>query len=329
MTGKLILPCQYCLGGSLINIMGEYIKGAERLPEGWTHDKDAKYAHGILIKSPEGQSFYSRRAVIEHMIRNKFDNLTIYLVWNTLHREGWHLGGGLLPAGWRVMNHKTGNEKKYLTCEMIVFINSSDALKYIVSNEQYDDKDVGNFRKWIEENKLKVRTNSVDATIKLPPNAVVVEPDEEHKQGKMKNSGEKETTKKLNVLTPKEKKIVPEKQKEKLAIKQSPSLADEIKSEFAKSFSPQKKSKVKKAEKKRKRADSSSGQELDLQDLLPKGWNFKKNKVNDDFTFTTSSRKTLIGSDSVIEFMSSSRAFVAQDIENFIQWREMINEIKD
>jgi len=306
--------------------MGEYVKGAERLPEGWTFDKDAKYAHGILIKSPEGQSFYSRRAVIEHMIRNKFDNIAIYLVWNTLHREGWHLGGGLLPAGWRVMQHKTGNEKKYLTCEMIVFINSSDALKYIVSNEQYDDKDISNFRKWIEENKLKVKTNSIDDPIKLPPNAVIVDPDEEKKE-ETKKSSEKEKPKKTP-KTPKEKKIAPEKQKEKMVINQSPSLADEIKSEFAKSFSPQKKPKVKKLEKKRKRTDSS-GQELDLQDLLPQGWKFKKNKINDDFTFTTSSRKTLVGSDSVIEFMSSSRAFVAQDIENFIQWRELINEIKD
>jgi len=307
--------------------MGEYVKGAERLPEGWSYDKDAKYAHGILIKSPEGQSFYSRRAVIEHMIRNKFDNITIYLVWNTLHREGWHLGGSLLPAGWRVMNHKTGNEKKYLTCEMIVFINSSDALKYIVSNEQYDDEDVGNFRKWIQENKLKVKTNSSDDPIKLPPNAVIVEPDQENKE-ETKKSSEKEKLIKLNVKASKEKKIKRERQKEKMVTDQSPSLADEIKSEFAKSFSPQKKSKVKKLEKKRKRADSS-GQEVDLQDLLPQGWKFKKNKINDDFTFTTNTRKTLIGSDSVIEFMSSSRAFVAQDIENFIQWRELINEIKD
>merc|ERR1712179_346197 len=136
-----------------------------------------------------------------------------------------------LPAGWRVMNHKTGNEKKYLTCEMIVFINSSDALKYIVSNEQYDDKDISNFRKWIEENKLKVKTNSIDDSIKLPPNAVIVDPDEEKKE-ETKKSSEKEKPKKTP-KTQKEKQIVPEKQKEKIAINQSPSLADEIKSEFA------------------------------------------------------------------------------------------------
>jgi len=300
--------------------MGEYVKGAERLPEGWTYDRDAKYAHGILIKSPDGQSFYSRRAVIEHMIKNKFDNISIYLVWNTLHREGWHLGGGLLPSGWRFMNLKSGNEKKYLTCEMIVFINSSDALKYIVSNDHYDDKDIENFKLWIEEHKFEVKTNTFDAQIKLPPNAVIVEPEQEKKRSKN-----------LREKLPKEKKKTPKKQKEKMSIEQSPSLVDEIKSEFSKNFSPLKKSKSKKlesSEKKRKRA-SSSKEELGLLDLLPQGWKFKRNKNKDDFIFTTSNRKSLVGSDAVIEFMSSSKAFVAQDIENFIQWRELINEIKD
>merc|ERR1719186_600287 len=81
------------------------------------------------------------------MIKNKFDHIPTYMVWNTLHREGWHLGGPLIPWGWRFMNHKSGNERKYLTGEMIVFINSSDALKYIISNDNYDDKDVENFNK--------------------------------------------------------------------------------------------------------------------------------------------------------------------------------------
>ena len=115
-----------------------------------------------------------------------------------------------------------------------------------------------------------------------------------------------------------------------MPIKKSHSLADEIKSEFAKNFTPQKKPRVKKsetAEKKRKRVESSE-LEMDLEDLLPPGWKFKRNRNDDDFTFTTSARKILVGSDAVIEFMSSSKTFFAQDIENFIQWREMINEIK-
>jgi len=304
--------------------MGEYVKGAERLPAGWTYDKDEKYAHGILIKSPEGQSFYSRRAVIEYMIKNRFDHIPTYLVWNTLHREGWHLGGPLIPWGWRFMNHKSGNEKKYLTGEMIVFINSSDALKYIISNDQYDDKDIENFKKWIEENKFKVKPNLSEVPIKLPPNAIIVDPEAEKKK--------KEAAKKMkeqSKKSPKEKKT-PARPKETVPIKKSPSLADEIKSEFAKSFTPQKKPRVKKSEtteKKRKRVESSE-LEMDLEDLLPPGWKFKRNRNDDDFTFTTSARKILVGSDAVIEFMSSSKAFFAQDIENFIQWREMINEIK-
>jgi len=304
--------------------MGEYVKGAERLPAGWTHDKDPKYAHGILIKSAEGQSFYSRRAVIEYMIKNKFDHIPTYLVWNTLHREGWHLGGPLIPWGWRFMNHKSGNEKKYLTGEMIVFINSSDALKYIISNDQYDDKDIDNFKKWIEENKFKVKA-LCGVPIKLPPNAIIVDPEAE--------KNKKEASKKMKELNkkPSKEQKSPVRLKEKLPVKKSPDLVDEIKSEFAKNFTPtpKKKQKVKKsetAEKKRKRVESE--QEMDLQDLLPPGWKFKRNKNDDDFTFTTSARKTLVGSDAVIEFMSSSNAFFAQDIENFIQWREMINEIK-
>jgi len=53
----------------LCTTMGVHVKGAERLPKGWACEKNEKYAHGIMIKSPEGQSFYSRRASIEHMIR--------------------------------------------------------------------------------------------------------------------------------------------------------------------------------------------------------------------------------------------------------------------
>eukprot|EP00092_Neocalanus_flemingeri_P024064 GFUD01026103.1.p1 GENE.GFUD01026103.1~~GFUD01026103.1.p1 ORF type:complete len:315 (-),score=121.98 GFUD01026103.1:3-926(-) len=306
--------------------MGEYVKGAERLPQGWTYDKDEKYAHGILIKSPEGQSFYSRRAVIEYMIKNKADHITTYLVWNTLHREGWHLGGPLIPWGWRFMNHKSGNEKKYLTGEMIVFINSSDALKYIISNDSYDDKDIENFKKWIEDNKFKVKMNLSEAPIKLPPNAIIVDPEVEKKKRELSKKTKEPSKKSPNKA--REPKISPEKTKE---VKKSPSLADEIKSEFAKKFTPVKKPKGKKQtevpEKKRKRG-KSSGMDLDLEDLLPPGWTFKRNKNDDDFTFTTSARKALVGSDAVIEFMSSSKAFFAQDIENFIQWREMINEIK-
>ena len=108
-------------------------------------------------------------------------------------------------------------------------------------------------------------------------------------------------------------------------------MADQIKSEFAKNFTPVKKPRAKKqsetAEKKKKRG-KSTGKDLDLEDLLPPGWKFKRNKTDDDFTFTTSARQSLVGSDDVIEFMSSSKSFSAQDIENFIQWREMINEIK-
>jgi len=314
--GQFIAVCETA------STMGEWVKGAERLPEGWSHDKDEKYAHGILIKSPEGQSFYSRRAVIEYMIKNKFDHIPTYMVWNTLHREGWHLGGPLIPWGWRFMNHKSGNERKYLTGEMIVFINSSDALKYIISNDNYDDKDVENFKKWIEENKFKVKTNLIEAPIKLPPNAIIVEPEAEKKK---KNESNK--TKEAN----KKAKKSPVETNEILPVKKSSNLADQIKSEFAKNFTPVKKPRAKKqsetAEKKKKRG-KSTGKDLDLEDLLPPGWKFKRNKTDDDFTFTTSARQSLVGSDDVIEFMSSSKSFSAQDIENFIQWREMINEIK-
>merc|ERR1719341_674516 len=214
------------------------------------------------------------------------------------------------------MSHKSGNEKKYLTGEMIVFINSSDALKYIISNDQYDDKDIENFKNWIEENKFKVKTNLCEVPIKLPPNAIIVDPEAENKK--------KEASKKIKELSkksPKEKKT-PVRPKETLPNTKSPSLADEIKSEFAKNFTPQKKPRVKKletTEKKRKRVESSE-LEMDLEDLLPPGWKFKRNRNDDDFTFTTSARKILAGSDAVIEFMSSSKAFFAQDIENFIQW---------
>merc|ERR1711915_6609 len=66
----------------------------------------------------------------------------------------------------RLMIHDSGNDYKYLTGEMIVFLNSSDALKYIVSCDQYDDKDIENFRKWIDEKKQSDQTSNFTGSSK-------------------------------------------------------------------------------------------------------------------------------------------------------------------
>merc|ERR1711915_537050 len=82
------------------------------------------------------------------------------------------------------------------------------------------------------------------------------------------------------------------------------------------------------SEEKKRRAKSTPDVDPSTANLLPPGWKYIRNKNSDDYTFITSSRKSLAGSDAVIEFMSSSKSYVAQDIENFIQWREKVNELE-
>ena len=294
-------------------------RSEEKFPPGWTCTKDVKFAHGILITSPEGQNFYSRRAAIESMIKNKTDNILIYIVWNTLHREGWHLGGPLLPWGWRLMIHDSGNDYKYLTGEMIVFLNSSDALKYIVSCDQYDDKDIENFRKWIDEKKQSDQTSNFTGCSKdsISKNFLT---GQEFGNAKENPSKKSDGSEKINQMSTdvKEQRVKPT------------SLAAEIKAELAKNCTPQKVQRARKSnsEEKKRRGKSTPDIDPSTASLLPPGWKYKRNKNSDDFTFITSSRKSLAGSDAVIEFMSSSKSYVAQDIENFIQWREKVNELE-
>ena len=120
---------------------------SEYLPEGWTFDENPSYVHGIKITSPDNHSFYSRREVIESMMRSKLDNRSLFLIWSSLHKEGWQLGGPLLPPGWRWMKYK--KDLKYLTEGMVVFISSNDALKYIEGNDDYEKQAAEKFKNWL------------------------------------------------------------------------------------------------------------------------------------------------------------------------------------
>ena len=120
---------------------------SEYLPEGWTFDENPSYVHGIKITSPDNHGFYSRREVIEAMMRSKLDNRSLFLIWSSLHKEGWQLGGPLLPPGWRWMKYK--KDLKYLTEGMVVFISSNDALKYIEGNDDYEKQAAEKFKDWL------------------------------------------------------------------------------------------------------------------------------------------------------------------------------------
>ena len=96
------------------------------------------------------------RQVIESLMKGpaaaRPDNRALYLVWSSLGREGWRLGGPLLPPGWRYMRYK--KDMKYLTEGMVVFISSNDALKYIDGNDDYEVEAADNFKQWMKQNVL-------------------------------------------------------------------------------------------------------------------------------------------------------------------------------
>ena len=81
----------------------------------------------------------------------------MYLLWLELAKEGWELGPAAAPPGWRVQPHKAGPDCKFLTPEMIVFLNSADAFKYIRGQPSYSQQERLRFRRWMEESGLIAR----------------------------------------------------------------------------------------------------------------------------------------------------------------------------
>jgi len=125
-------------------------------PEGWKVNKLHSDTDLVVISSPNGSKFSSRRHALEFMLKSRGNPAFIFKVWRTLSKEGWQEGGNLLPVGWRVF--QSGKVCKFLNREMKVLVNEDEALKHLQSDKSYSDTEVKNFVDWTSKS-LKISWN--------------------------------------------------------------------------------------------------------------------------------------------------------------------------
>merc|ERR1712142_938944 len=128
----------------------------ENLPPGWKYRTIVKA--GIrtdYVITEVGAQFQSRRAAIEHMIREDFDHQTIFRMWSTLDTEGWVVDDDRLPKGWRVRSKdrlKDNWQFYFLSPQMEIFKSNKAVLDFIsAERETYNEEDFQKMKIWIEE----------------------------------------------------------------------------------------------------------------------------------------------------------------------------------
>ena len=120
----------------------------ESFPVGW---KVCSSGDNILVTSPTGRKFNSRRQALEFMLRNGEDADDLVKVWKTLSQEGWQ-EGDLLPSGWRVST--TSGVTTFLTRDMKVLTEPNEVIQYIKSDKSYSDNDLKKFVQWTKRSQL-------------------------------------------------------------------------------------------------------------------------------------------------------------------------------
>ena len=120
------------------------------LPLGWTENIPPN-GNEVVYTSPEGETFTTRLALVEFLVKSKSDPQTIYTLWNTLGAEGWMMGDELVPPGWRMKSYKNLFDYKYLTRDMKVVNSSEEALKHITESDDYSKENQQNFKKWYSD----------------------------------------------------------------------------------------------------------------------------------------------------------------------------------
>ena len=148
----------------------------ENLPAGWKYRTIVK--GGIrtdYVITEVGAQFQSRRAAIEHMIKENFDPHCIYKMWSTLDTEGWVTDEDRLPKGWRVRSKdrlKDNWQFYFLSPQMEIFKSNKAVLDFIsAQKDTYTDDDFQKVKLWIEEEQRSRREENYtwDEETFLPP----------------------------------------------------------------------------------------------------------------------------------------------------------------
>jgi len=114
-------------------VTAEVLEGGdveESIPAGW---KMAKFSgeEDVLLTSPQGKLFLSRRAALEWLVRSGYSDAAVSRLRESLGREGWREGEGL-PEGWRWRPCPTSGEARLLTREARV-VHGAREVELVVS----------------------------------------------------------------------------------------------------------------------------------------------------------------------------------------------------
>jgi len=131
----------------------------ESFPPGW---KVFSAGDGILITSPTGRKFDSRRHALEFMLCSGEDAETLLRVWKTLSHEGWQEDDAL-PSGWRIST-STGISQ-FLTRDMKVLTEQNDVINHIKSDKSYSETDLNNFIQWTRKESQSSNSSSLELWI--------------------------------------------------------------------------------------------------------------------------------------------------------------------
>jgi len=87
----------------------EWVEGDATVPEGW---KTRMAQQKMFMLSPDGQMFSSRRAALQHMVREHFAMEEVATMRALLGHEGWQASQHL-PNNWRMRRSKKGARQSY------------------------------------------------------------------------------------------------------------------------------------------------------------------------------------------------------------------------
>jgi len=128
----------------------------EHLPEGWKWRlHDGKRGKQFFL-SPTGEQFPSKKAVLQHLIREGYSEEDLDGMREFLKKDDWE-SDDHLPLGW-LYRETSGRAKAGIhvsvtifTVEGHLFQSYKKALDFMKENEAYGDKDLDNLKKMIDD----------------------------------------------------------------------------------------------------------------------------------------------------------------------------------
>ena len=174
-----------------------------KLPLGWRTDippgVSANVTKKILIKSPNGRTFYNTLSAIQFLIKNgksESDN-DIKLLSLNLEKEGWSKEL-FLPHGWMMSGNKSLNNCKYLT-DQLKYFGTTKAVIHFMKKNGYSDASITSLEtRKIDKAQKKIvlkepqKTKTLENTPK-PKKSLSIKPVEnipEHKPGVWEDGGD-------------------------------------------------------------------------------------------------------------------------------------------